>query len=87
MPLFIPQHPRLFKFEQFLLITEVTSKIFRLELERDQICTNLNPCAYFGVRDNTITVFADARKSISNIRFLDHRQLPGSFASSCPQKE
>ena len=40
-----------------------------------QICTKLNPCAFFGVRDIVLTVYADVRlvlrESISNFRLLD----------------
>ena len=43
----------------------------RLELGRGQICTKLNPYAFFGVRDNSMTVYADVRESISNIRLPD----------------
>ena len=39
----------------------------RLELGRCQICT----MSFFGVRDNSMTVYADVRVSFSNIRLLD----------------
>ena len=54
---------------KFRLFTQVTSKIFRLRLRRGQICRKLNPCALFGVRDNAITLYADVREGIGNIRF------------------
>ena len=34
----------------------------RLELGRGQICTKLNPYAFFGVRDNAMTDYADVRE-------------------------
>ena len=47
---------------KFLLIIEETSNVFKLELGRGQICTKLNPCAFSGVRDNSMTVYADVRE-------------------------
>ena len=35
----------------------------RLELGRGQICTKLNPYAFFGVRDNAIMVYADVKRT------------------------
>ena len=55
--------------KKFLLVAQVMSKILKFEFGRDQI--KLNPCVSFRVKDNTITVFADVRKSISNNRLLD----------------
>ena len=56
---------------EFRLIAQVTSKICRLELRKGQISTKLNLCAFFGVRDNAMTVYADVRESVSDIRLLD----------------
>ena len=46
----------------------MTSKICRLELRRGQISIELNPCAFFGVRDNAMTVYAlaDVKESVSD---------------------
>ena len=46
---------------KFRLIAQVASKLFRLELKRGQICTKLNPCASFGVRDKAMKDYADVR--------------------------
>ena len=49
----------------------------QLELGRGQICTKfkLNPSAFFGVRYNVMTVYADVRESISYIHLLELADL------------